>query len=757
MSLKLRIYYNAIFGAIGGLFSWFLLGRIPTIAHYHILIRDMISGALIGTFIGVAVSLVDGVFSRSVKRAMMGGYYGAFSGAIGGAIGLLFGELALFLLSGGILGRASGWLFIGLAVGISEGMVNRSRRRSSYGAIGGALGGFIGGAVFESLRQVSSSYLLSQALGMIILGACIGSLIAIVQDVLKQAVLKVQKGRQEGKEFPLFQERALVGSAERCDIGIFGTPGVAMEHAEIRQEMDDFLLKDLGQSPEGVLVNDQRLTQEHRLKNGDEITVGKAVLLFSRKRKDKTLPAGAPALGLLLVAIVFLISMFPCGLQAQGWGTQVRQIEKVDFPDITLYVGVTDNRGDPIQMLTEDNFRIREDGKLVLITEFLGPGAGELTIALVIDKSSSMSDENKLGGAQDAAVAFVNLMRDKDSTSLFAFSNRPKHIQALTSDRDLLIQQIRQIRPNGSTACYDAIYQALESLEGKPGIRAVIVLSDGGDNQSSHSPDEVITLAQTVNTPVYTIGLGSKRTGNQQIYEPILQKIAAGTGGEYFYSPSAAELTKLYKRTSSQLQYGYGLVYQTPRPTKDGTERRVTVSVNHARLSKKATGRYYIPGVTVPKSSFALFISLLVPLIFLLILPSGIRHLRKASNKATPSGQPTPGPPLSQATGQPQASLIACGHQTPPAAFDITQTPITIGQGPENNMVISHQTVSNSHAEIRQENDRYVVEDKGSTNGTFVSFQGQPEKLRQVTTKNALKDGSLIYFGGVSYFLRIEH
>lgn len=780
MSLKLRIYYNAIFGAIGGLLSWFLLGCLSAIANYHLLIRDVISGGLIGIFIGIAVSLADGVFSRSAKRAVTVGYYGAFSGAIGGAVGLLVGEVALFALSGGILGRAFGWLFIGLAVGTSEGIANRAPRKSSYGGIGGAVGGFIGGAVFESLRQVSSSYLLSQALGMVILGGCIGSLIAVVQDIMKQAKIKVLKGRQEGREYPIFQERATIGRDERCDIGLFGTPGVALRHAEIRRERDNFLIYDLGESSDGVWVNRQKLTQGHPLTHGDKIQMGEAELLFLTKKQSGN-PAIKPsshlALMLLCLIALMLIFMSPCELQAEGWQAQLSQIEKADFPQVILYVGVTDSHDKPITTLQQQHFEIAEDGVRVPIDHFIGATTEQpLTIALVIDKSTSMTAEGKLEGAKQAAIVFVRLMKAVDSTSLFAFSHQTENIQGLTTDKDLLTRQIEQITAAGGTACYDAVYKALESLKAHRGRKAVIALTDGMDNKSRRSADQTCQFAQEINTPVYTIGLGSKDTSSpneRQIDETALKKLATETGGRYFYAPSADKLTELYRLISTQLQYGYVLAYQTPRPIQDGTERHVTVDVNHTGELKSTTAVYYIPGVIVPQSNFALFLILLVPLICLLFLPVGIRYLQRlAHHKAPPrplgglkdnpplppagggGGQPRPTPAISPVTQQIQARLVADGRHTSPATFAITQTRITIGRHPDNDLVISHPSVSNRHAEIRWENDRYVVEDKNSTNGTYVSFQGQPEQLRRIT-KNALRDGSLIRFGGVSYFLRM--
>jgi hypothetical protein len=228
---------------------------------------------------------IDGIFDRSLYKVGRGGLYGAGYGLAGGIGGLLLGELVLWLLEGGMVGRASGWLFFGLAVGSSEGLANRAPKKISYGALGGTIGGALGGALFEWLRGAFGSYMLSQALGLLILGACIGSLIGVVEDILRAAWLMVLTGRQEGKEFTLAKAVVTIGSSERCDVALFYDEGVAARHAQISCRRGAFVLSGLPGSEGNIAVNSHVITGPYVLQNQDHITLGQTPLLFQCRQK----------------------------------------------------------------------------------------------------------------------------------------------------------------------------------------------------------------------------------------------------------------------------------------------------------------------------------------------------------------------------------------------------------------------------------------------------------------------------------------
>src|SRR5207237_781127 len=146
-------------------------------------------------------------------------------------------------LLGTMLARGLGWMVLGLAVGVSEGVAARSLGKLSYGILGGALGGFVGGALFGLfyLMTVRTSVAadagsLSGAVGLIILGACIGSLSALVQGVLQPASVRVLRGWQEGREYALLKPDNVLGRDEHADIALFRDMQVEKRHAVIQRD-----------------------------------------------------------------------------------------------------------------------------------------------------------------------------------------------------------------------------------------------------------------------------------------------------------------------------------------------------------------------------------------------------------------------------------------------------------------------------------------------------------------------------------------
>lgn len=283
MSRKLNIYYSAVCGALGGLLAWFLIGLFGLDAITDLFTRALWQGGLVGLLIGAFVGVVEGVLSRARRKALLGFCGGALLGLVGGVIGLPIGEAAFTALGGGWLGRALGWAMLGVLVGISQGMVTRSRRLINYGLIGGALGGVIGGALFESLtQQALEATSFSRALGLIVLGASIGLLIALVEEALASARLRVLTGRLEGREFNITKAVTLLGRDDQNDVGLFGDPTIAGRAAELRQERGQFVLRSLNPAMP-LLVNEQPLVSPRPLQNADRIQIGTTRLVFRRK------------------------------------------------------------------------------------------------------------------------------------------------------------------------------------------------------------------------------------------------------------------------------------------------------------------------------------------------------------------------------------------------------------------------------------------------------------------------------------------
>ncbi len=276
-----QAYDFAITGGLGALFGLYLY--VELVQAESVYVRDALAGLLIGGSLGIFLNAYgpfrDGAWlklSRSVA-------WGAPAAALGGALGLVAGELVIGLLRGGLMGRALSWAVLGVGIGVGQGLADRSRERLTYGLIGGGLGGFVGGFLFEALRVALADRLdISQALGIVILGAGLGLCLALVEQVLRRAWVQVQSGRQEGRIYLLAHPTCRLGLDERAEVGLFGDPSVAREHAAIEVTPGGYVLHQL--SPQATTrINGSRVSDRQTLKDGDRIELGHTLLVFRQR------------------------------------------------------------------------------------------------------------------------------------------------------------------------------------------------------------------------------------------------------------------------------------------------------------------------------------------------------------------------------------------------------------------------------------------------------------------------------------------
>src|SRR5215213_5980214 len=146
---------------------------------------------------------------------------------------------------------------------------------------------------------------------------------------------------------------------------------------------------------------------------------------------------------LLLPLLLLLLVLVPIFMPAARIAAprpspaRVTQIDTAQYPDVTLYVGVTGADGKPVGGLAAKDFAVTEDGQPVTIADFAG-GAGPISTVLVIDRSSSMEENDKIAGAQDAARAFVEQMRPGDQTELISFNQTASVDERFTGSQDEL-------------------------------------------------------------------------------------------------------------------------------------------------------------------------------------------------------------------------------------------------------------------------------------------------------------------------------
>lgn len=296
MSRPFRIYYNIVFGGFGGLVAYLVAGTLPDLVQNNFF-WELLIGLLAGAGIGGALGAVDGALGKRWLPMLFGIARGAGIGALGGVVGLAIGEGLFLLTQGGLVGRAMGWGLLGAIVGTSEGIATRAPRKISYGVIGGALGGIVGGALFEAITQFalnnspdpSQAQSLAAGIGLVLVGACIGALIAFVEIVFVNAYFKVVRGKQEGKDFNLVKPRMTIGRDDGNDIPLYDAEVQARSAAVVVLRGNTVNIESRGGC--AVLLGHGREQQpkpiegSEALQDGDRVQLGKTVLLLRKRGK----------------------------------------------------------------------------------------------------------------------------------------------------------------------------------------------------------------------------------------------------------------------------------------------------------------------------------------------------------------------------------------------------------------------------------------------------------------------------------------
>jgi Ca-activated chloride channel family protein len=273
-------------------------------------------------------------------------------------------------------------------------------------------------------------------------------------------------------------------------------------------------------------------------------------------------------------AIVLSLLMLPLKAQQSAPYTV-----SVDVDLVVLNVRVLDNSGLSVAGLPKDNFRIEEDGQPQLITLFLGERS-PATIGLVVDSSGSIN--SKQPAIEAAAIGFVESSHPEDEFFVVRFNDKiywtlPEAVP-FTDDVALLRQALSWKQPGGRTALYDAVGAALRHTGGgRWDKRALVVLSDGGDNASGHTFDEIVRLAQQSNVMIYTIGLFDELAADKN--PGVLRKLAGITGGNVYLPKTSDELGPVWEQIANGIRSQYTIAYRPSRKSLDGRYHKIRVRV----------------------------------------------------------------------------------------------------------------------------------------------------------------------------------
>jgi VWFA-related protein len=250
----------------------------------------------------------------------------------------------------------------------------------------------------------------------------------------------------------------------------------------------------------------------------------------------------------------------------------------VDVDLAVFNVTVLDNDGRPVTGLTEKDFHVYEDGREEAIKIFQ-PEDTPATVGILIDNSGSMN--NKRNEVVRAALAFIGASHPQDEIFIVNFNREPwlalSPAHPFTTDRSELRATLSETRAEGTTALYDALKLGIEHLEaGTRQRKALVVLSDGGDNASNAKLDDVLSLAQRSSATIYCIGIYDSFQKDRN--PSVLKKIAKASSGESYFPTSLENLRSVWPRIASAIRGQYTIGYISSDSSRDGRYRKVKIT-----------------------------------------------------------------------------------------------------------------------------------------------------------------------------------
>jgi Ca-activated chloride channel family protein len=266
---------------------------------------------------------------------------------------------------------------------------------------------------------------------------------------------------------------------------------------------------------------------------------------------------------------------------------------------VNMLFTVTDKKGKFITDLTKDDFLVVENKRPQSIQEFTAESDLPLRIAILIDTSNSIRDRFRF--EQQAAVDFItSVIRPRqDKAMIVSFDSSAELVSDLSDDPEKLAAAVRSLRPGGGTALYDALYFACRDKlqQDQPRHkfrRAVIIVSDGDDNQSRVSRDQALEMAQKADAVIYCISTNISRI--EADGDKVIKYLALETGGQAFFPFKAEDLAQSFENIANELRHQYNVFYR-PDPLKtDGLYHTVDLKVKGRKdLIVRARKGYYAP------------------------------------------------------------------------------------------------------------------------------------------------------------------
>ncbi|MBV9613598.1 MAG: VWA domain-containing protein [Acidobacteriaceae bacterium] len=269
---------------------------------------------------------------------------------------------------------------------------------------------------------------------------------------------------------------------------------------------------------------------------------------------------------------------------------------RAEVTRVNMLFTVTDRHGRFVTDLGKSDFDVFENKKPQHILEFTSETDLPLRLAILIDTSNSIRD--RFHFQQEAATNFINsVVREQDKATIVSFDTAAELVADLTNDTHKLENAVRDLRPGGGTALYDAVYFACKEqlMRDQPLYkfrRAMVILSDGEDNESRYSREQALEMAQRADTVIYTISTNISHIETDG--DKIMRYFAEQTGGVSFFPFQAKDLNQSFENIANELRHQYNLFYRPEPLSNDGRYHTVLIKVRGRKdLLVRARKGYY--------------------------------------------------------------------------------------------------------------------------------------------------------------------
>ena len=255
---------------------------------------------------------------------------------------------------------------------------------------------------------------------------------------------------------------------------------------------------------------------------------------------------------------------------------------RVDTTLVLIPVGVTEPNGRFVTGLEKENFKLYEEKIEQEISQFSADDS-PLSVGIVFDTSGSMG--NKLAKSRQAVAQFMKTANPEDEFFLVQFNDRPELVVPFTPDPEEIQSRLAFTQSKGRTALLDGVYMAMNQMKhARNGRKAILIISDGGDNSSRYTESEVRNAVKEADVQIYAIGIfepfaSRGRTPEELSGPTLLGEIAEQTGGRHFPVENLAELPDVAAKIGLELRNEYVLGYSPKNLTRDGKYRRVQVKL----------------------------------------------------------------------------------------------------------------------------------------------------------------------------------